>query len=588
MTIRPSFRGKLFLAALACAVLALIVAGAMFLASMRRQAERSIEETLVTEARLAAELLGHAGTEDNTPAALDAEADRIGDLIDARVTFIAADGRVLGDSAEPLSALPGIENHLPRPEVADASATGLGRSRRFNATIDADMLYVAVTVTHPAIAFVRVAVPLTGSRDQLRAVVFATLTALTVAIAAAAAIGFILTVRLGRRVQTIAAIAERYRTGDLAPSGLNFGDDELGSVARALDGSVQEIGQRLDELARDRSRMEAILAGMVEGVIVVDPSGRIQLANGAARQMLRLEDLSIGRHYVEAIRHPAIADLLGSALSGRTPESVQLTPPRDSGRTFMARAAPATPDGAHGAVLVLHDISDLKRTDQIRRDFVANVSHELRTPLTAIRGYVEALSEPDISVEDSRRFLDIIMRHALRMERLVKDLLRLARLDAGQEVLEIAQCGTRAIVEAVTADLLPSLEERRQRVSVDVDSSAERVRADPAKLHDILRNLVANASTYAPPDSTIRVHASADGGQTRIAVEDEGPGIPEGDIERVFERFYRVDKSRARDPGGTGIGLAIVRHLVELMGGRVRAENRAEGGARFVLELPQG
>lgn len=587
MAIRPSFRGKLFLAALTCAVLALLVAGAMFSASMRRQTEQAIEQTLISEVRLAAEVLGRWVDSGDSPTTLDAEADRIGELLDARVTFIAPDGRVLGDSAEPLAALATLENHLLRPEVVDAAARGLGRSRRYSATVDTDMLYVAAPVSHSAIAFVRVALPLTDVREQLRSVAVATATALAVALAAATVIGFILSVQLGQRVQTIAGIAARYRAGDLAPSGLNFGDDELGTVARALDDSVQEIGQRLDELARDRSRMEAILAGMIEGVIVVDPSGRLQLANGAARQMLRLEAHAIGHHYVEAIRHPAITDLVGAALGGRTPESVQLTPPRDTGRTLMARAAPATPEGVHGAVLVLHDITDLKRTDQIRRDFVANVSHELRTPLTAIRGYVEALAEPDTSAEDSRRFLDIIMRHALRMERLVQDLLRLARLDAGQESLDIGPCDTQATIDTVIDDLTPALEERRQRVVVVVAGDASTVRADPAKLHDILRNLVANASTYAPAGTAIHVVASRAGGRTVIAVEDEGPGIPEGDLTRVFERFYRVDKSRARDPGGTGIGLAIVKHLVELMGGRVNVENRPGGGARFRFDLPQ-
>jgi two-component system phosphate regulon sensor histidine kinase PhoR len=314
----------------------------------------------------------------------------------------------------------------------------------------------------------------------------------------------------------------------------------------------------------------------------------VQLANHAARQLLRLDDLAIGRHYVEIIRHPAIADLVGAALAGQTLDFVQLSPPRDQSRTLMARAAPAKPGGTHGAVLVLHDITDLKRADQIRRDFVANVSHELRTPLTAIRGYVEALSEGDASAEDTKRFLTIIMRHALRMERMVRDLLRLARLDAGQETLEVATCDTRALVHAVVADLTPGVEDRHQTVRVSVEAGAETLRGDPAKLHDALRNLVGNAITYAPEHTEIEVTAAPDATAVEIRVADRGPGIPDDDLARVFERFYRVDKSRARDPGGTGLGLAIVKHLVEMHGGTVRAENRPEGGACFTLTLPHG
>jgi two-component system phosphate regulon sensor histidine kinase PhoR len=325
---------------------------------------------------------------------------------------------------------------------------------------------------------------------------------------------------------------------------------------------------------------------MVEGVIVVDPDGRLQVANDAARQMLRLDDLAVGRHYVETMRHPAIAELVTAALAGHTPDAIELSPPRDSTRTITARAAPAASGGAYGAVLVLHDITELKRADQIRRDFVANVSHELRTPLTAIRGYVEALSETDVNPEENRRFLDIIARHTLRMERLVKDLLRLARLDAGQETLDVNRCDTRGLVHAVVADLTPSLDERRQRVSVTIAPGAETVVADAAKLHDVLRNLIANAITYSPEQSEIRVDARRVDGRIAVSVSDRGPGIPEEDLTRVFERFYRVDKSRARDPGGTGLGLAIVKHLVGLHGGEVRVENRADGGAKFTVTLP--
>jgi two-component system phosphate regulon sensor histidine kinase PhoR len=392
-----------------------------------------------------------------------------------------------------------------------------------------------------------------------------------------------MTRRLARRVGAIAAEAGRYRAGDLTPSPLDFGGDELGVVAKALDQTVQELALRLGDLARDRTRTNAILAGMIEGVIVVDPQGRVQLVNDAARQMLKLDESPMGRHYVETIRHPAVADLVAAALGGRASESVQLSPPRDAARTIMARAAPSAP---HGAVLVLHDITDLKRADQIRRDFVANVSHELRTPLTAIRGYVEALSEGDGEGEDRRRFLDIILRHALRMERMVKDLLRLARLDAGQETLDLVDCDTRGLLQSVVSDTAPSLDSRGQHAEIAVGPGAESLRADPAKLHDALRNLVANASTYSPERTGIHVEARAEPGRIVIAVADRGPGIPDEDLSRVFERFYRVDKSRARDPGGTGLGLAIVKHLVELHGGHVRAENRTDGGAEFTIELP--
>jgi len=583
--VRTSFQAKFFFAALSAAIIALGVAGVLFATTMQRQTDARIEATLVAEARMAADLLSR-GAAVASARELNDEAARLGELIGARVTFIAADGRVLGDSAETLEGLAALENHAQRPEVVEARARGLGRSQRSSATLKIDMLYVAAPVQHPAIAFVRVALPLTDVRHQLQSVLTATLSALGVALLAAAAIAWVFSARIGRRVRLIAGVADQYRRGDLTPPRLGFGADELGTVARALDESVQEVGRRLGEQARDRARMEAILAGMVEGVIVVDQQARLQLVNDAARQMLKLEEAWIGRPYIETIRMPAIAELVAGVLVGRTPDALELSPPRDPSRTIMARAAPAAGAVEHGVVLVLHDITDLRRADQIRRDFVANVSHELRTPLTAIRGYVEALNDGDASAEDSRRFLDIIARHTQRMERLVKDLLRLARLDAGQETLDIIACDTRSLAEAVVADVTPAATERRQRIDLAIGPGAEAVRADQAKLHDALRNLVANAIIYAPEQTTIRIDAEQVDGCVAISVSDEGPGIPEEDLSRVFERFYRVDKSRARDPGGTGLGLAIVKHLVELHGGTVRAQNGPEHGARFTIVLP--
>jgi two-component system phosphate regulon sensor histidine kinase PhoR len=583
---RTTFQITFFFTALSSSVIALAVAGTLFATTTRRQMDERIERTLVEEARLAAELLGR-GAVFSTVAELDAEADRLGQLINARVTLVAGDGHVVGDSSESFESLAAMENHGQRPEIVQARAGGLGRARRYSDTLKIDMLYVAVPVSHPAIAFVRIALPVADIRQQLRTVLTATLAALSLALVGGAAIAWLFSVRIGRRVRQIAGVAQRYRGGDLTPPRLGFGDDELGEVARALDESVQEVGRRLAEQARDRARMEAILAGMVEGVIVVDAQGKLQLVNTAARRMLRLDEPAIGRAYMETVRHPAIAELVAAVLFGRVPEPLQLSPPRDPSRTILARAAPATGTGAHGVVLVLLDITDLRRADQIRRDFVANVSHELRTPLTAVRGYVEALSESDLTPDERHRFLEIIVRHTDRMERLVKDLLRLARLDAGQETLDLIACDMQSLIDGVLSDVAPTAKERQQRFDTVIEAGAESVRADPSKLHDALRNLVANAITYAPEQTRIVVEATATGTHVVIAVSDEGPGIPDQDLSRVFERFYRVDKSRARDPGGTGLGLAIVKHLVELHGGRVAAHNRPGGGARFTLTLPR-
>lgn len=407
-----------------------------------------------------------------------------------------------------------------------------------------------------------------------------------VAMPVAALVAWIVSADLRQRMRAIGQLAYRYSSGDLTRARFDFGSDELGAVARVLDASVHELGRRIEELSRDRAHMEAILSGMVEGVLVLDPQGRLRLVNKAAQAMLHVDASAVGRRYLEVIRHPDISAQLTAALRGEEVEPHELSLGRDLTRLFVARAAPVAAGSGGGAVLVLHDISDLRRADQIRRDFVANVSHELRTPLTAIRGYVEALLDETPDAEQTRRFLEIVARQSTRMDRLVQDLLRLARLDAKQEALDIAPCEVRQIFSAVVADLAPVIEAKHQRVTIAVAADPCTVQADAAKLHDVVRNLVENAVNYSPDGADVRLEAvSADDGVT-IVVSDSGPGIPQADLTRVFERFYRVDKARSR-PGGTGLGLAIVRHLVELHGGRAIAENRPEGGARFTVTIPR-
>jgi two-component system, OmpR family, phosphate regulon sensor histidine kinase PhoR len=582
--VRAGFRTKVFVGSLAAAAVSLLVAALLFSWQVRAQQRAEAERQLVERANLIADLLSSATSLDEP--SLDAEADRLGRLSNSRVTFVAADGRVVGDSTLDASGLSNIENHAGRPEIVAARDGTAGIARRYSTTVETDMLYVAVRAAHPLVRYVRLAVALTALDAQLATIRTMTLIALAVAVPIAMVVSWLLSASLGRRVRAIADVARRYSAGDLSRHAQDYGSDELGTVARALDASVQELGGRLEELSRDRARMEAILSGMVEGVLVVDRGGRLQLVNHAAQKMLRVEPQATGRPYVEVIRHPDIAEQLATALAGQTVESRELALTRDPGKTFVARAAPVSSTGGAGAVLVLHDITDLRRADQIRRDFVANVSHELRTPLTAIRGYVEALLDEPTDPHGTRRFLEIIARHSTRMERLVKDLLRLARLDARQETLETAICDMRQIFNAVLTDVAPTIETKQQHVTVDVPDEATQVEADPAKLHDVVRNLVENAVNYSPEGASIALSAAAGHGLFTITVADSGPGIPPEDLGRVFERFYRVDKSRAR-PGGTGLGLAIVRHLVELHGGEAAAANKRDGGAEFTVTLPQ-
>jgi two-component system phosphate regulon sensor histidine kinase PhoR len=583
-----TFRAKIFLTAVAAAALAALAATALVSWSVRRSLEQRIERELAVEARLAAEMLAHhtAVTENE----LDGEADTLGHILGARVTFIAGDGRVIGDSDLTLDQIRTVENHGERPEIVEARRQGFGAAQRHSATIKTDMMYVAIPVHGPGmplLAFVRLALPLTDVDRQLAAVRSLGVLAFVVGTLLAVILTWIFSAPLARRLRAIDERAREYAIGHFSRGVPDYGQDEIGNVARMLDSLTHDLARRLQGLEADRARMAAILSGMIEGVLVINEHGRLQLANDAARRLLHIDPAVEGRHYPEIVRQPAVAEQIAAALAGKPTISVELTGLRDPAMTLIARTAPVDISPGRGAVVVLHDITDLRRADLIRRDFVANVSHELRTPLTAIRGYVEALADAD--PEESRRFLEIVARHTLRMERLVRDLLRLARLEGGQEILERVPCSVDALFTAIEADLAGILESRRLKVEREIGNGAAIVQGDPAKLQDALRNLLENAANHSPEGGRIQMASRREETRVLITITDEGPGLPPSDLKRIFERFYRVDKSRTRDgkdPGGTGLGLSIVKHLVDLHGGRVYAVNRPARGAIFTVELP--
>ncbi|MCC7009073.1 MAG: PAS domain-containing protein [Acidobacteria bacterium] len=576
-----TFRTRTFLSALISTALALGLSMLLVERAVPQFMKEDVDRGLLNQAQLAASLLGRAALDDP-----DREADAIGALLGERVTFIAADGAVVGDSEVARDALATLENHASREEIVAAGRAGEGLASRTSHTTGVETRYAAVAVHGGPVAFVRIALPLTAIDARVAAVRRLGVLGFGAGLAAAVVLTGLASVLLHRRLRAVAEAAARYKAGDFSRPARDHARDEIGIVANALDTTARELGARLTEIERERAHMAALLAGMVEGVILFNGAGRLVLTNPAVRSMLRLPDAAEGRPYLEVVRQPEIARAVAAVLDGgdAAPVEVQLDGV-DARRVFVAHVVPVARERGGGAVLVLHDITRLRQADQVRRDFVANVSHELRTPLTAIRGAAEALIDDGRIAPESQAFVEMITRQTQRMERLVRDLLRLARLDAGQETITREACRLDGLIAGVARDLHASVSSREQQVRIDVAADATVVTADAAKLGDVLRNLIENASNYGPPGSVIDVRATRDAGATVISVADRGPGIPEADLSRVFERFYRVDRSRTRDPGGTGLGLSIVRHLVGLHGGTVTAANRDGGGAVFTVTL---
>ena len=577
-----TFRARIFLAAFVTTALSLTLSTMLVSVELRKGFRADIEQTLMEHAQLAAELLSNRAAMTDP----EAEAQQLGSRISARVTFVDASGLVLGDSDITRDRLTAVENHNERPEVLDARAHGVGTATRASNTTGVETTYAAAAVRNSPVSIVRVALPLTVVDERIHGIQRLAAIGIGTALLLAAVLAWSISGLLSGRLRRIADTAGRYARGDISRPSFEYGTDEIGTVARVLDTSVRELGKRLDEMTSERAQLAGILTGMFEGVVLVDQNRRLLLTNSAARQMLQLPADVKGRAYKDVMVDPDVMSMLSTVLQGEpvAPREVRLEHSPDGAFIANVVRVEHEPDG--GAVLVLHDITELRKLDRIRRDFVANVSHELRTPLTAVRGYVEALLEaPPAEDADRRRFLDIIAHHTLRMERLVSDLLWLARLDAGQEVLDRTRVPVDSVLNDVEADMADALNRKRQHIAHHIDADADVVDADPGKLHDVLRNLIENAINYSPEEAVIDVSAARVGAQVAITVADRGPGIPTSDLSRVFERFYRVDRSRTRDPGGTGLGLAIVRHLVELHGGSVAAARREGGGTTVTITL---
>lgn len=577
-----TFRTRTFLGVFIATSLALGVSTILVERSLRTHLQADIEQGLLSQARLTAAMLADRGQ----LADPDAEADALGRAAGGRVTFIAADGRVLGDSEVNAAELPALENHATREEIQEAAQSGQGKAVRHSHTTAVDTLYVAVRTNSSPVAYARVALPLTVIDERVASLRWRALVGLFAGLGAAVVLTFGTSLLLNRRIKSVADAAARYRRGDFSRPARDHGTDEIGIVANVLDDTARELGTRLGEMARERAHTDAILTGMAEGVLLANAAGRLVLTNPAARTMLHMPEALGDAHYLELVRQPDVAALVARALEGQRPASIEVELDPKSRHVFVAHVVPVAAQRGGGAVLVLRDITDLRRADLVRRDFVANVSHELRTPLTVIRGYVEALLDGSVPPAQVKEFLEIVDRQSLRMERLVRDLLRLARLDAGQELLTIADCPIQEVFDGLQQDMVGTLAARSQSIHVSIEDGAGIVRADPAKLSDALRNLLENASNYGPHGSQIDLEARRMDGWIHVTVADRGPGIPETDLTRVFERFYRVDRSRTRDPGGTGLGLSIVKHLVELQHGTVTAANRLGGGAVFDVTMP--
>lgn len=570
-----TIRGRLTLAQMLAGVVAIAVAAVTLSLLLVSSYLGNITRSLSHEAVLLRQIAQTEGPE----AAAAMGAAHLG----ARVTIVAPDGRVVADSdGDPAQ----MENHTNRPELGPIlrGEEALSSSRRFSHTVGSSKLYVAVAMAGGGA--LRLGLPLEELYRAIALQVGLVVLVLAVAGGLAALVGARLFDSISRPVEEMTAAAKQMAGGQMQVRVEQAGPVELEHLAYALNQLAENLEHRLLELETGQERLAAVVGHMQSGVILVDGAGAMRVLNPAACTMLGLTEQDLGAPFDQVIPSLTLVQAIRDARTGRPSADLELELGGPRALSLVANAVPMH-TGTGGAMLVLHNVSAVRRLDQMRRDFVANVSHELKTPLTSVQGFAEtllagALDEPDTA----RRFVTIIREESARMANLVKDLLTLARLEGDPQALSLRPTNLVAILQQALHRMEPAAANAGIHLQPLEGAQHLHVLADPGQLEQVAVNLLENALKYSSAGGHVSLAVSRQGNEALVTVTDTGYGIPPEALPRLFERFYRVDKGRSRKAGGTGLGLAIVRHIVEAHGGRVWAESTLGSGSQFCLTIP--
>jgi two-component system phosphate regulon sensor histidine kinase PhoR len=505
-----------------------------------------------------------------------------------RVTLIAADGRVLGDSGVPSTRLESVENHAGRPEVRAALTGHVGRDLRRSGTLGIELMYVARPAAVGEVRVLRLAEPLAVIAALRGSLLRLSVIAALLALVLGALLVFAVTARHVNRIRDLEHVTGQLTADEQPHRARETPADELGRLGAALNRMSAERRARMALLERERDEREQILAHMSDGVALIDGQGRIVRCNQSLATLLAAPlPAAPGTPFREFVRAPELDELLQDARRQGRPAELDLRLWTPAPRLVNATAIPLGPGSDDALLLVLRDLSEIERSNRVRQDFVANVSHELRTPLTSLRGYAETLLEGGLEdVEHRAAFVRVIRDNAVRLEALVEDLLSLADLERPGARLRRETFDLRAMAERQVAVFRPRAEAQGLSLALDPGPALD-VSADRPRLEQVLANLLDNALKYTERGS-VAVRLEGDAAWAWCEVSDTGQGIPEDDLPRVFERFYRVDKARSRDKGGTGLGLSIVKHIMALHDGEVAVTSVVGEGSTFRIHFPRG
>jgi two-component system phosphate regulon sensor histidine kinase PhoR len=562
----------------------MLVLGVYLTNSVRNSQLDSLRFHLEQEAKIIAE--GSAPSLRGQGYFLDEFTKALANQIDSRITIIAPDGTVLGDSLEDPS---GMENHASRPEVKDALTYGIGESTRYSTTLKQQMMYVAVPIYEKGqlLGVARAALPLNtveSSVDRItRIIVLATVIVTVLAVVAAWLIARTVT----RPVRELTKAAQKVAAGGLGHKVTVAAKDEIGQLARAFNEMSSALKATMDNVSAEKNKLANVLASMSDGVIMTDGEGNMVLANTAAGKLFGFKEADcLNKHLIEVVHDHEVNEVLKKCLETGKEQSVQFESSLAK-RFLRAIAVPLQSQGRlNGALVLFQDLTELRNLQTMRRELVGNISHELRTPLASIKAMVETLQGGAIGDKEAAQdFLSRVNEEIDHLTQMVAELTQLSRIEAGQAELVTEPVDLNMLVDEVIAELAPLAERQKITLTKELSPDPPSVLADKDRIRQTIINLVHNAVKFNRPDGNVMVSTFYDSGSVSVSVSDTGIGIPQEDLPHIFERFYKADK--ARSGGGSGLGLAIAKHTIQAHGGEILAESEEGKGSVFTFRLPR-
>lgn len=551
-----------------------------------------IKERLLSSANLVSDVLKRP-IEDGIPGEIQSAVNGLSEKSGERITVIATNGTVLADSSSNTAKM---ENQSNRPEIKQAFSKDLGTSSRYSKTLQKEMFYVAVPYrdgSGEVKAVIRTSLPLStlenASHPMEKKMIYLG-AALTIA---ALLLSLALSKTITQSLRGIMNVADELAKGNLNVSiPVSDRKNEISTISSALNRMAQKLNELFKQLSKEKNQVEAVLSAMSEGVMVVSHEGRVITTNNALKKMFKLKEDPTRKQYWEILRNRELTKLVESVLKNCRPESREIFYLYPDEKYYLVNVIPLdSPDKE--LIVVMFDITDFKRLEKIKADFIANVSHELRTPLTAIKGYTETLEEEAYETPDEQKhFLGIIKRHTDRLINIVSDLLVLSEVESRDSLSkenssnDLEEININEVIKSSLETLRSKAAEKELEVSFDTNNDVYKVKANRFLLEQMYINLIDNAVKYTPENGKISIRVSNSDSQVLTEIADTGIGIPKEHLPRIFERFYRVDKTRSRNLGGTGLGLSIVKHIVIMHGGKIEVQSEEGMGSKFSISIP--